>query len=294
MIQVSLITCILKHYIIEFSGFFCERDAVSVTILQMKTLKLREVKRLFQGHTASKWWSQDSNPGLSFQEPSLHLFQPQFSPVTQLYQTLCNPMDCSTPVLHCLFHCLSFTVPQSLLKFMPIKSVMPFNHRMVPSIRVFSNESVLCIRWSKYLSFSFSISSSLMSNLNVVFGCLIYCSYCEAISTFFLLKYSCLYLMLSVGFLGNWWYPGPRIRKQESSPRCSLGSPVGLEALQLEFQVGGFPLSSEHCQAGWTETQTEHQGLQFQLGRVGWWYPCWKEPQIPRLLPAAWRCVTGE
>ena len=60
---------------------------------------------------------------------------------------------------------------RSLLKLLSIKSVMPSNHLilccplvLLPSIfsriRVFSNESVLCIRWSKYWSFSFSISSS--------------------------------------------------------------------------------------------------------------------------------------
>ena len=60
---------------------------------------------------------------------------------------------------------------QSLLKLMSIESVMPSNHlilcrplllpsSIVPSIRVFSNESVLCIRWPKYCSFSFSISPS--------------------------------------------------------------------------------------------------------------------------------------
>ena len=58
----------------------------------------------------------------------------------------------------------------SLLKFMSIKSVMPSNHHILcrpllapsifPSIRVFSNESVLRIRWPKYWSFSFSISPS--------------------------------------------------------------------------------------------------------------------------------------
>ena len=59
----------------------------------------------------------------------------------------------------------------SLLKFMPIKSVMPTNHLILccpllllpltfPRIRVFSNESVLCIRWLKYWSFCFSISPS--------------------------------------------------------------------------------------------------------------------------------------
>ena len=66
---------------------------------------------------------------------------------------------------------LSITNSQSLLKLMPIESVMPSNHLILcrhlllppsifPSIRVFSNESVLCIRWPKYWSFSFSISPS--------------------------------------------------------------------------------------------------------------------------------------
>ena len=65
---------------------------------------------------------------------------------------------------------LSITNSQSLLKFMSIESVMPSNHFILchplllssifPSIRVFSNESVLHIRWSKYWNFSFSISPS--------------------------------------------------------------------------------------------------------------------------------------
>ena len=66
---------------------------------------------------------------------------------------------------------LSITNSQSLLKLMPIESVMPSNHlifcrpllcppSIFPSIRVFSNESALCIRWPKYWSFSFSISPS--------------------------------------------------------------------------------------------------------------------------------------
>ena len=64
---------------------------------------------------------------------------------------------------------LSFTSSQSLLKFMSIESVMLSNHLILchsllllpsvfPSIRVFSNESVLRFRWPKYWSFSFSIS----------------------------------------------------------------------------------------------------------------------------------------
>ena len=66
---------------------------------------------------------------------------------------------------------LSFTISRSLLKLLSIESVMPSNHLILcpplyflpsvfPSIRVFSNESVLRIRWPKYWSFSFSISPS--------------------------------------------------------------------------------------------------------------------------------------
>ena len=66
---------------------------------------------------------------------------------------------------------LSITNSQSLFKLMSIESVMPSNHLILcrplllllstfPSIRVFSSESVLCIRWPKYCSFSFSISPS--------------------------------------------------------------------------------------------------------------------------------------
>ena len=66
---------------------------------------------------------------------------------------------------------LSIINSQSSLKLMSIKSVMPSSHLILcrpllllppipPSIRIFSNESTLCIRWPKYWSFSFSISPS--------------------------------------------------------------------------------------------------------------------------------------
>ena len=66
---------------------------------------------------------------------------------------------------------LSITNSRSSLKLISIESVMPSNHLILchplllllsifPSIRVFSNESVPCIRWPKYWSFSFSISPS--------------------------------------------------------------------------------------------------------------------------------------
>ena len=78
--------------------------------------------------------------------------------------TLCDPMDWSMPGFPVLHHFLG------LLKLMPIELVMPSNHLILchpllllpstfPSIRVFSNESVL-IRWPMYQSFSFSISPS--------------------------------------------------------------------------------------------------------------------------------------
>ena len=65
---------------------------------------------------------------------------------------------------------LYFTISQSLLKLMSIELVMPSNHLILcrplllltsvfPSIKVFSNESVLCIRWPKYWSFSISPSN---------------------------------------------------------------------------------------------------------------------------------------
>ena len=80
--------------------------------------------------------------------------------------TLCDTVDC---IAHQAS--LSITNSQSLLKLMSIESVMPSNHlilcrplllspSIIPSIRVFSSESVLCIRWPKYWSFSFSISPS--------------------------------------------------------------------------------------------------------------------------------------
>ena len=66
---------------------------------------------------------------------------------------------------------LSFTISQSLFKLMSIESMIPSNHLILclpllllpsifPSIKVFSNELALCIRWPKYWSFSFSISPS--------------------------------------------------------------------------------------------------------------------------------------
>ena len=90
----------------------------------------------------------------------------QFSSVAQSCPTLCDPMNRAARQAS-----LSITNSQSPPKPMSIESVMPSNHLILcrpllllpsifPSIRVFSNESVLRIRWPKSWSFSFSISPS--------------------------------------------------------------------------------------------------------------------------------------
>ena len=88
----------------------------------------------------------------------------QFGSVAKSCPTLCDPVDCSTPGFPVHHH-----LPD-LLKIMSIKSVMPSNHLVLchplllpsifPSIRDFSNESALCIRWPNCWGFSFSINPS--------------------------------------------------------------------------------------------------------------------------------------
>ena len=89
----------------------------------------------------------------------------EFSSVAESCLTLCDPTDCSTQAS------LSITNSWGLFKLMSIESVMPSNHLMLchpllllpsifPGIRVFSNESFLCIRWPKYCSFCFSTNPS--------------------------------------------------------------------------------------------------------------------------------------
>ena len=89
----------------------------------------------------------------------------QFSLVAQSCLTLCDPMDCSTPGLPVHHQLPEFTQTHV------IELVMSSNHLILcrplllqPSIfsnfRLFSNESALCIQWSKYWSFSFNISPS--------------------------------------------------------------------------------------------------------------------------------------
>ena len=89
----------------------------------------------------------------------------QFSSVTQSCRILCDPMNCSTPGLLVHHQLPEFT------QLMSIESVMPSSHLILcrpllllppipPSIRDFSNESALHMKWPKYWSFRFSINPS--------------------------------------------------------------------------------------------------------------------------------------
>ena len=89
----------------------------------------------------------------------------QVSSVIQSYQTLCDPMNAARQAS------LSITISWSSLKLMCIDSVTPASHLILcrplllmppipPSIRVFSSESTLRMRWPRYCSFSFSMSTS--------------------------------------------------------------------------------------------------------------------------------------
>ena len=101
----------------------------------------------------------------------------QFSSVTQLCLTLCNPMDCSPPgpSVREIFQAkvlewvaIAFSITNARSSLTSIESVMPSSHLILchpllllppipPIIRVFSNESTLHMRWPKYWSFSLSI-----------------------------------------------------------------------------------------------------------------------------------------
>ena len=97
-----------------------------------------------------------------WQKPAFCCSANQFS--LSMGLTLCDPMDCSMPSSPVRHHLLEFTQTHvhrvadviNHILYCPLL-LLP---SIFPSIRVFSNESVLCIRWPKYWSFSFSISPS--------------------------------------------------------------------------------------------------------------------------------------
>ena len=89
----------------------------------------------------------------------------QFSSVAQLCPTLCDPMDCSMPGLPVHYQLPEVTQTHVHCVVMPSSHLILYSPLLLPpsifpSIRVFSSESVLHIRWPKYWSFSFSISPS--------------------------------------------------------------------------------------------------------------------------------------
>ena len=134
---------------------------------------------LSMGFSRQEYWSgvpcfptQGSNPGfpncrqiiyyLSHQRSPFKGYQ--FSSVPRSCLTLCSPMDCSIPGLpvHCQFSDFTQThvhwVRDAIQPSHPLHPLLLPS--IFPSISVFSNESVLCIRWQKYWSFSFNISPS--------------------------------------------------------------------------------------------------------------------------------------
>ena len=127
--------------------------------IQVKKKELEPVMEQWTGSKLEKGVQQDYI--LSHCLFSLHAESVQFSSVVS---DLCDPMDCRCQAS------LVITNSWSLLKLMFIKLVMPSNNIILcrplllppipPSIRVFSNEPVLCIRWPKYWNFSFSICPS--------------------------------------------------------------------------------------------------------------------------------------
>ena len=116
---------------------------------------------IFKSKTTKRFYTHT----IGIENQQAMLLKHQFSSVAQSCQTLCDPMNCSTsglPIHHQLWISLKLT---------SIESVMSSSHLILcrpllllppipPSIRVFSNESTLCMRWPKYWSFRFSISPS--------------------------------------------------------------------------------------------------------------------------------------
>ena len=92
--------------------------------------------------------------------PVLSVWNLQFSSVTQSCLTLCDPMNCSTPVLPVHHKLLEFTLTHVHWVGDAIQHPLLLLPLIPPSIRVFFNESPLHMRWPKYWSFSFNISPS--------------------------------------------------------------------------------------------------------------------------------------
>ena len=114
----------------------------------------------------SPWGRTESDTTeATWQQQQQNIFRVCCCSVSKSCLTLCDPMNCSMPGIPVLHYTLN------LLGLMLFESVMPSNHLVLyrpllllpsnfPSIRVFSSESAVGIRWPEYWSFSFSISPS--------------------------------------------------------------------------------------------------------------------------------------
>ena len=134
--------------------------------------RAQQVQRPRAGEVLSPKCFKEEIPWLvSSQLTLIIIWKPMPSTVSQSVQLLSHVWLFVTPWTAAHQASLSFTNSWSLLKLMAIELVMPFNHLILchlllllpsicPSIRVFSNESVLRIRWPNYWSFSFCISPS--------------------------------------------------------------------------------------------------------------------------------------
>ena len=129
--------------------------------------------RAWTKHSRSAKLSESSYPymGFLFYLMASLAFRIPLWPFSSIQFSRSVMSDSVTPWTAARQASLSITNSRGLLKLMSIESVMPSNHLILcgpllllpsifPSIRDFSNESALCIRWSKYWSFSFSISPS--------------------------------------------------------------------------------------------------------------------------------------
>ena len=144
----------------------CLRDSERPSWCSGRQSKGRWWWLLMRTHVGAGLWAS-SNAGVRLKEPCL--FLPLDSSQFSSIQWLSCVRLFQTPWTAARQASLSITNSQSLLKLIFIESVMPSNHlifccpplllpTLFPSIRVFSNESVLHIRWPKYWSFSFNIS----------------------------------------------------------------------------------------------------------------------------------------
>ena len=126
--------------------------------------------RQFRVGMKASWDHQEAN-SLNFVSPPSSICS-FYTMIQDALLVSCSVVsDSATPWTAARQASLSITNSRSLLKFMSIELVIPSNHLILchpflflplvfPSIRVFSSESVLCIRWPKYWSFSFSVRPS--------------------------------------------------------------------------------------------------------------------------------------